>query len=63
MGSLFLGGPLCSLESEPLVHGPTVCADVQDAITRFFGYNHSHDSQFYPLAALMIPLIKPDYFS
>jgi len=60
MDSPFLGGPLCNPKSEPLVHSPTICADIQDTITGFLGYNHPHGSQFCPLAALTIPLIKPD---
>ena len=63
MDSPFLGGPLCNPKSEPLIHIPNVCADVQDTITRFLGYNHPHSSQFCLLAALTIPLVKPDCIS
>jgi len=63
MDSPFLGGPLCNPKGEPPVHSPTICADVQDTITGFLGYNHPHGSQFCPLAALTIPLFKPDSFS
>lgn len=59
----FLGGPLCNPKSEPPVHSPTICAESQDIITRFLGYNHPHSSQFCPLATLTIPLFKPECFS
>ena len=63
MDSPFLGGPLCNPKSEPLVHSPTICADIQDTIARFLGYNHPHGSQFFPLATLTTPLFEPDCFS
>ena len=63
MDSPFLGDPLCNPKGEPPVHSPSICTDIQNTITGFLGYNHPHGSQFCPLAALTIPLIKPDCLS
>jgi len=55
---MVLGGPLCNLKREPPVHSPTICVDIQDIVTRFFGYNHPHGSQLCPLATLTISLLQ-----
>ena len=61
--SPFLSVLLCNAKTEPPEHSPTICADVQDTITGFLGYNHPHGSQFCPLATLPIALFTPGCFS
>lgn len=53
-----LGGPLCNPESEPLIHSPAICADVQCTVTSFLGDNHPHSLQLCPLATSTIHLFK-----